>query len=113
MPQIKGGNIRALAVTTLMRSPSLPEVPTIAESGYKDFETFTWFGVLAPAGTPEPIIKRLSSEIVRVLQMPDVRDRMVDGGGGVKTGPREFAVFLKVECAKWSRIVKLSGAKVD
>ncbi|MBI4190062.1 MAG: tripartite tricarboxylate transporter substrate binding protein [Betaproteobacteria bacterium] len=113
MPQVKAGTIRVLAVTSARRSPSLPDVPTVAESGYKGFESSTWFGVLAPTGTPEPIITRLSAEIERVLQMPDVRDRMVDGGGGVKTGPKEFAALLKADHAKWARIVKESGAKVD
>ncbi|HWI12611.1 MAG TPA: tripartite tricarboxylate transporter substrate-binding protein, partial [Burkholderiales bacterium] len=113
MPQMKGGNIRALAITSLKRSPSVPEVPTVAESGYKGFEATTWFGVLAPAGTPPAVIARLSDEITKVLQLPDVRDKMVDGGGDIRTGPAAFSALLKSDLPKWSRIVKASGAKVD
>jgi tripartite-type tricarboxylate transporter receptor subunit TctC len=113
MPQIKGGNIRALALTSLKRSQSIPEVVTVSESGYKGFEASTWFGVLAPAHTPEAIVVRLNVEITKVLKLPDVRDKMVDGGGDVKTGPAEFAAVLKTDHAKWARIVKESGAKAD
>jgi tripartite-type tricarboxylate transporter receptor subunit TctC len=113
MPQVKGGNIRALAVSSLKRSPSLPDVPTIAESGYPNFESSTWFGVLAPAGTPAAIVTRLNQEISQVLQLADVREKMVDGGGDIKTGPAAFTALLKTEIPKWSRIVKQSGAKVD
>jgi tripartite-type tricarboxylate transporter receptor subunit TctC len=113
MPQIKAGNIRPLAVTTPKRSPSLPDVPTVAESGYKGFEATTWFGILTPAGTPQPVITLLSTEITKAMQAQDVRDRLVDGGGDVTPGPAAFAAYLKSEYAKWSRIVKVSGAKVD
>lgn len=113
MPQLKGGNIRALALTALKRSPSLPDVPTVAESGYKGFEASTWFGVLAPAGTPDAIIARLNQEITKVLQLPDVREKMVDGGGDIQTGPGAFSALIKSDLAKWARIVKQSGAKVD
>lgn len=113
MPQIKGGNIRALALTSLKRSLSLPDVATVSESGYKGFEASTWFGVLAPAKTPAAIVALLNAEITKILKMPDVRDKMVDGGGDVKTGPAEFAALLKADHAKWARIVKESGAKAD
>ena len=113
MPQIKGGNIRALAVTAAKRSPSLPEVPTTAELGYKGAEASTWFGVLAPAGTPAAVVTRVNQEIVRVLQLPDVKDKMVDGGGDVATGPAAFAALLKSDLPRWARIVKESGAKAD
>jgi tripartite-type tricarboxylate transporter receptor subunit TctC len=112
MPQVKAGNVRALAVTSLKRSPSLPEVPAIAES-FSGFEALTWFGFLAPAGTPVPIIQRLSQEITNVLQVPEIRAKMVDGGGNVQRGPEAFAVLLKAEVTKWERIVKESGAKLD
>ena len=113
MPQIKGGNIRALAVTAAKRSPSLPDVPTTAELGYKGAEASTWFGVLAPAGTPAAVVTRVNQEIVRVLQLPDVKDKMVDGGGDVATGPAAFAALLKSDLPRWARIVKESGAKAD
>jgi tripartite-type tricarboxylate transporter receptor subunit TctC len=113
MPQVKGGNIRAIALTSVKRSPSLPDVPTVTESGYKGFEASTWFGILAPAGTPDAIIARLNQEITKVLQLPEVRDKMVDGGGDITTGPAAFAALLKTDLPKWSRIVKQSGAKID
>jgi len=113
MPQVKGGNIRAIALTSLKRSPSLPDVPTVAEAGYKGFEASTWFGVLAPAGTPEAIVARLNHEITKMLQLPDVREKMVDGGGDIQTGPAAFSAVLKSDLPKWARIVKQSGAKVD
>jgi tripartite-type tricarboxylate transporter receptor subunit TctC len=113
MPQIKGGNIRALALTSHKRSPSLPDVPTVSEAGYPGSEATTWFGVLAPAGTPDAILARLNQEITKVLQLPEVRDRMVDGGGDIKTGPAAFAELLRADIPKWARIVKASGAKVD
>ena len=113
MPQIKGGNIRAVALTSVKRSPALPDVPTVAESGYKGFEATTWFGVLAPAKTPNAVVARLNDEITKVLALPDVKEKMVDGGGDIKTGPAAFAALLKSDLAKWSTIVKQSGAKVD
>jgi tripartite-type tricarboxylate transporter receptor subunit TctC len=113
MPQIKAGNIRAIALTSLKRSASLPDVPTVAESGYSGFEATTWFGVLARAGTPQPIIDLLSQEIIGVLQLPEVRNRMVDAGGDIERGPAAFLDLLKADLAKWARIVKESGAKLD
>ena len=113
MPQIKGGNIRAVALTSAKRSPALPDVPTVAESGYKGFEATTWFGVLAPANTPKAVVARLNDEITSVLSLPDVKEKMVDGGGDIKTGPAAFAALLKSDLAKWAAIVKQSGATVD
>ena len=113
MPQIKGGNIRAIAVTSVKRSSSLPDVPTVAEAGYKNFEASTWFGVLAPAGTPKAVVARLNDEIIKVLRLPDVKEKMVDGGGDIQTGPAAFSALLKNDLPKWAAIVKQSGAKVD
>ncbi len=112
LPQVKAGALRAIAVTSSKRAPSVADTPTIAET-YKGFEATTWFGILAPANTPEPIITRLSSEIEKILQMPDVREHMAAGGGEVRAGPGEFAVVMKADLAKWSKIVRESGAKVD
>jgi tripartite-type tricarboxylate transporter receptor subunit TctC len=112
--QVRGGKLRALAVTTRERTPALPDVPTIAESGYKNFDASTWYGVLAPAGTPAAIIGRLNAEITRMLQLPEVRERLASEGGEILGGSSErFASFLKAEHAKWSQIVKDSGARVD
>ncbi len=114
IPQIKGKNVRALAITSLARASSVPDVPTFHESGYKGFEAVTWFGMLAPAGTPEPIIQRLSTEITRILAMPDVQEKFAGTSAGeLKTGPKEFAALLKAEIPKWTKVVKDSGAKVD
>lgn len=110
-PYMQAGTIRVLAVTSLKRAPDAPEIPTIAEAGYKGFEAVTWWGVLAPAGTPDAIIKRLSNEIAAILKLPEVNKRL--GGDSVPTGPAEFAKLLKSDHAKWARIVKESGAKVN
>jgi len=113
IPQIKAGTIRALAVTSAQRAPALPDVPTVAESGYKGFEANTWTGVLVAARTPKPIIARLSAEITRILDLPDMRERLATGGPPVQTGPQAFAALLKADTEKWSRIVKEAGVKVE
>ena len=112
--QLRGGKLRALAVTSAKRSPELPDVPTIAESGYPGFEANTWYGLLAPAGTPAPIVALLNSEVNRVLATPEVRGRLASEGGDTLGGsPEQFASFLKAEHAKWGRVVRDSGAKAD
>jgi tripartite-type tricarboxylate transporter receptor subunit TctC len=112
--QIKGGKIRALAVTGAKRSGELPEVPAIAESGYQGFDVTTWYGLLFPAGTPEAVVKQMNAEVNQVLKQPEVRARLEGEGGDVLGGtPGEFAVRLKADLARWGAIVKQSGAKVD
>lgn len=114
MPHMKAGSIRALAVTSLQRVPAVPDVPTVAESGYKAFQATTWFGILVAKGTPDAIVSRLTGEITKVLQLPDVKERMAAAGGlPVKTGPKEFRDLLNAELPRWARVVKESGAKVD
>jgi len=114
LAQIKGGRLRAIAVTSAKRAAEMPEVPTIAESGYAGFDATTWYGLLAPAGTPAAIIKRLNAEVNRVLGTPDVSGRLAAEGGEVLGGsPERFASLLKADHAKWGRVVKESGAKVD
>ncbi len=114
IPQIRGKTVRALAITSLTRAPAVPDIPTVAESGYKDFEALTWFGILVPAGTPEPIIARLNKEVVRILKMPDVQEKFAStSGGAIKSGPQAFSILLKTEMQKWSKAAKESGAKVD
>ena len=114
LAQIKGGRLRAIAVTSAKRAAEMPEVPAIAESGYAGFDATTWYGLLAPAGTPAAVIKRLNAEVNRVLGMPDVSGRLAAEGGEVLGGsPEGFASLLKADHAKWGRIVKESGAKVD
>ncbi|MSQ55472.1 MAG: tripartite tricarboxylate transporter substrate binding protein [Betaproteobacteria bacterium] len=113
-PLIKAGKLRALAVTSAQRAPSLPDVPTLAESGYRDFSAGAWYGVLVPAGTPAAIVARLNAEINRALQAPDMRTRLANDGVDARGGtPEEFAAFLEGERVKWARAVRDSGAKID
>jgi len=114
LAHVKSGRLRAIAVTSARRSPELPAVPTIAESGYPGFEANTWYGLLVPAGTPAPIIALLNSEVNRVLAMPEVRERLASEGGDTLGGsPERFTAFLAAEHAKWGRVVRESGARVD
>src|SRR6266700_4194214 len=110
LSQIRAGRLREIAVTSAKRTPELPDAPTIAESGYRGFEANTWYGLLAPAGTPAPIIARLNDEVNRVLRTPEVRERLAsEGGEALGSSPEQFASFLKAEHAKWGRIVRESG----
>ena len=114
MPHIKAGKLRPLAVTGAQRSPAVPDIPTIAESGFPGFEATAWYGVLAPAGTPKPVITRLHDEIVRALKMPDVKERLNNVGFELVGGtPEAFAAYIKTEIRKWAQVVKASGAKPE
>jgi tripartite-type tricarboxylate transporter receptor subunit TctC len=114
MPHLKAGTIRPLAVTTPKRSAALPEVPTVAESGYPEFAISTWYGIWAPAATPPAVVKRLSSEIAAIVRQSDVREQFAAlGAEPVGNTPEEFAAFTKAELSKWAGIVKRSGAKID
>ena len=114
MPHIKAGKLRPLAVTGAKRSPAVPELPTIAESGFPRFEATAWYGVLAPAGTPRPIITRLHGEIVKALGLPDVRERLNNVGFEiVGSTPEEFGAYIKSEITKWAKVVKASGVKPE
>ena len=108
MPQVKAGQLRAIAVTGSKRAKELPDVPTVAESGFKDFTAVTWFGIAVPAGTPEPIVQKLNTEIVKILQDPTVKERL---GGEVVTGPQAFATLIKADHDKWAKVVKEAGIK--
>ena len=110
----KAGKLRALAVTTASRSAVAPDVPTLAESGLPGFEVGSWQGVFAPAGTPPEIVKRLNTEIVKILKLPDVSERLVGlGAEPVGNTSEEFTALVKAEVVKWADVVKKSGAKVD
>ena len=110
----KQGKVRALAVTSKERNPALPEVPTVIESGIKGFEVVGFYGFLAPAGTPKDVVNKLSDAFGQVLQMPDVRNRMVSQGADPAfLGADDFAKFLAAEMPRWADAVKKSGAKMD
>jgi tripartite-type tricarboxylate transporter receptor subunit TctC len=114
LPHIAAGRVRALAVTSRARSPLLPNVPTVAESGMPGFEAVTWFGFAVPTGTPRPIIDRLNVKIGKALAMPDVKQKLAVQGIDVAGGtPEQFGVYMHDEFAKWGQLVKDSGAKVE
>ena len=114
VPQIRAGRIRPLAVTTAKRSASLPEVPTIAESGLPGFDAPAWNGVLVPARTPPAIIHKLHAEIVKDLKLPAVLERITAlGFEPVGNTPEEFGLFLKAELAKWAKVARELGAKAE
>jgi tripartite-type tricarboxylate transporter receptor subunit TctC len=117
MPHIRSGRLKALAVTSAARSSALPDVPTVAEAGgpaLKDFEASSWFGLLAPAGTPAEIVSRIQQETAKALATPAMRERL-QAQGAIPSGntPAEFARLIDEETKKWARVVKASGAKVD
>lgn len=104
---VKAGKLRALGVTSLQRSPLLPQVPTIAEQGYPGYEVTAWYGWLAPAGTSKQIIATLNAETVKAIRMPDVKERLVnDGAFPIGSTPEEFARFIQSEMVKWAKVVK-------
>jgi tripartite-type tricarboxylate transporter receptor subunit TctC len=112
MPHFKSGKLRPIAVSTLKRSPQLPDVPTLSESGVKGFEAVAWFGMVAPPGTPKDVINKLNAEIVKALNAPELRQRLTDGGSDViGNSPEEADRFLKSEIAKWGKVVK--AAKIS
>jgi tripartite-type tricarboxylate transporter receptor subunit TctC len=114
LPLIKGGKLRALAVTSARRLSSLPAVPTLIESGYPGFDFHVFYGVVAPAATPKPIVTKLNAEINRALQSSDVRASLAERGVEANPGtPEQFGSFLATERIKWARAVKESGATVD
>ena len=115
LPQIKAGKLKALAVTSAQRSAALPDVPTIAEAGpVKGFDASSWFGLLAPAGTPAEIVNRLQQESAKALGTPALKERLL-AQGAIPSGmpPAEFAAYIAAETKKWAQVVKVSGAKVD
>lgn len=110
IPQIKAGRVKVLAVTSLERSALLPNVPTIAESGYPGYESVTLVCLLAPAGTPQEIIKKLNSEVVRILRLPDVKEKLLQSGLEVASStPERLAEIAREETSKWDRVIKAAG----
>lgn len=111
--QIRAGKLRGIAITTPRRVPSLPEVPAVAEA-LPGFEVVGWYGVIGPAGMPAPLVAKLHAEFVRILNLPEIRERIVaDGSEPVGSSPEAFRQFMLADLAKWSKVVKESGAKVD
>jgi len=111
---VQAGRLRALAVSSLKRSPLLPAVPTVAEAGIAGYEVVQWFGLVAPAGTMPEIIARLHAEIAKVLDMREFRDVLArDGAEPVKRSPEEFAAFIKSEIAKWADLIRKSGTQLE
>jgi len=114
MAQIKSGKLRALAVTSAKRSSSLPDVPTVAESGFKDFDVSTWYGVFAPAGTPAAVVTTLNTEINKLLATPDMKAAIqAQGAEAQAMTPAQLTTLLKNDYAKWKGIVEASGAKIE
>ncbi len=114
MAQVKAGKLKALAVTTAQRSPLAPDLPTLAEAGLPGFDISTWYGLFAPAGTPAPVIAKWNADVTRILNSPEVREKLVaDGAQPSPDTPEAFGRFVADELAKYARIVKASGAKVD
>jgi tripartite-type tricarboxylate transporter receptor subunit TctC len=112
--QVKAGKLRAIAVTTLQRSPALPDVPTIAESGLPGYDASSWFGMHAPAGTPKEIVNKIYVTVARALHTPEMVERLsTQGAQPVGNTPEEFTEFVRAEIAKWAKVVKASGARVD
>ena len=114
LPFIKSGRVKVLAVSTARRAANLPDVPTLAEAGVKGYEATLWTGILAPTGTPAPIIDRLNGEIAKVLALKDVQEALARQGAEAQSGtPAQFSAFIKSDYAKWARVVKESGIRIE
>jgi tripartite-type tricarboxylate transporter receptor subunit TctC len=111
---VRSGRLRGIAVTTKTRSASSPDLPTIAELGYPDFEASSWFGLLGPAGMPREIAMKIQAEVARVIKIPEIREKLVQQGvDPVGSTPDEFAAYIRAETAKWAKVVKAAGAKAN
>jgi tripartite-type tricarboxylate transporter receptor subunit TctC len=113
-PYIQSGRLRPLAVTSAQRLSAMPALPTIAESGLKGYQSSQWYGLLAPAGTPAGVLNLLNSHVAKIMQHPEMKQRMTDSGGVAVGSTREaFAAFIKEEFTKWAKVIAKSGARVD
>ena len=114
LPMVKAGKLRALAVTSLKRSPTMPELPTVSESGVPGFEVDVWYGVLAPAKTPKPVIARINQDMRKILEMPDVKQRLADQGAeAASSTPEEFGARIRADIVKWAKVVKNAGIQPE
>ena len=112
--QVRAGKIRALAVTSAKRSPALPEVPTVAESGYPGFEAASWYGIVAPAGTPEDVVARLNAAINKALASPEVAQQLAaEGALPMQNTPKAFAELIAAEIPRWKEVVRAGNVKPD
>ena len=113
-PHVKSGRLRALGVGAAKRIALLPDLPTIAESGVPGYESTTWFGFLAPAKTPREIVAKLNAELLKILQRPDVRERLAaDGGEPVGTTPEQFGEYIKTEIERWAKVIRQAGVRIE
>lgn len=111
---IREGKLRAVGVSSKQRDPNLPDIPTIAEQGYPDFEVITWFGIAGPAGIPKPVVERLNKEIATALAKPNVVQNLTKLGMNLVTNkPEEFADYIQAEIKRWEKVVKASGVKIN
>lgn len=114
LPHVKSGKLRGLAVTSTARSPVLPEISTVAESGVPGFESIAWYGVVAPAGTPKEIVAKLNAEMVKIANLPDIRQRLIEMGSPPVAGtPDQFGALIKSEIPKWGKVVKQANVSLD
>ena len=114
LPQVKAGRLRAIAMTGSKRSAAIPDIPTVAEAGLKGYETGSWYGVVAPAGTPKYAIDKLNSEIVRITKSPQVTNKLVEEAViPVGSTPAEFAAYIKAEIARWGKVIKTAGIALE
>ena len=114
LPQVKSGKIRGLAVTSIKRSPVVPDIPTIAETAVTGYSAGSWFGLVAPAGTPKPVIDKLALETQRILKLPDVAERVAGLGAEAAGGtPEQFAGHIKTEIAKWAKVIKDANVELQ
>jgi tripartite-type tricarboxylate transporter receptor subunit TctC len=110
LPQVRSGRLRALAVSGSARTAALPELPTMAEAGVKGYESATWYGIVAPAATPQDIVARLNAEVAAILKDPDTRERIArDGADPVGNTPPQFGAFIKSEIEKWRKVIRAAG----
>jgi tripartite-type tricarboxylate transporter receptor subunit TctC len=114
LPLARAGRIKVLATTGMARSPVIPEIPTVNESGLKGYEVTTWYGVLVPAGVPAPVVNRINADIVRIIRQPEIQERFSsEAATVVGSTPEQFGVFIGRELSKWSKVARESGAKVE
>jgi tripartite-type tricarboxylate transporter receptor subunit TctC len=113
-PHVKSGKLKILAVSSAQRMPSIPDVPTVAESGVAGFETGSWQGVLAPPNTPRPIVTKINADIIKLLEDAEMKDKLLAQGALVRTQtPDQMATFIRNETQRWGKVVKESGVKIE